>query len=108
MSKEAAIDVLRNAVKTLKLLGQETDRSKTDAYNDVINGWRTLMEAYAMALDDSTKAHASLGFDKAHKIFFGLTQDTNRSKYSDYVWVASAGFALAGAMKWLYFDKPTV
>lgn len=59
------------------------------------------------AIDDSTKAHTALAFDKAHKSLFEIPQDTKRANYSEYLWIASACSTLSAAMKWLYFNKPT-
>ena len=108
MSKEVAVDVLNNGIRTLKDLAQPSGKpSQERTYAEMILGIRLLMEALAITLNDSTKSHGSQAFDKAHKQLFGLTQATTNPGYGDYVWIAGGCSALAGALKWLYFDKPT-
>lgn len=104
MSKEIAVDVLKDGAKSLKLLLAENQQST--AHTDLLRGLVALFEAYAMVLSDSTKSHAALAFDKTHKHLFDMTQTTNRSNYSEYVWIAGACSTLSAAMMWLYFDRP--
>jgi hypothetical protein len=103
MSKDIAIDVLRSQIRLLKSLAQPADNSKRTQFNDLILGLQQLCEAYAMVLDDSTKAHASLAFDRAHKTLFDVTQDIRSAELQ---WIAGGSMALSSAMKWLYFSKP--
>lgn len=104
MSKELAVDVLRDGIKNLKsLLAYGPEAS---AHTDMLRGLCALFEAYAMVLNDSTKSHAAVAFDKAHKQLFDITQNNDRAKQSQYVWIAGACSTLSAAMAYLYFDRP--
>lgn len=104
MSKEIAIDVLKDGVKNLKLLlGDSRD---TTTHSDMLRGLVALFEAYAMVLNDSTKSHAALAFDKAHKQLFDITQDTKRTDTGPFVWIAGALTTFSAAMTYLYFNRP--
>lgn len=103
MSKDDAIFVLRSQIRLIKSFGQLQDKSKRSQFGDLFLGIQQLLEAYAMVLDDSTKAQASAAFDRANKTLFDVTQD-NRG--TEYQYLAGACASLAAAMKWLYFSKP--
>jgi hypothetical protein len=103
MSKDIAIDVLRSEIQLLKSLGQPTEKSKRSQSSDMLLGFQQWCEAYAMVLNDSTKSHASLAFDKAHKTFFDVSQDTRSAELQ---YIGGAGMIMVAAMSWLYFSKP--
>lgn len=108
MSKEIAIDVLKSGIRTLKDLAdpRTLDDPEDRAHSEVIFGIRLLCEALAMALDDSTKAHASTAFDKAYKCMFDITQKSSKPGYGNVAYVAGGLMNLTGAMIWLYFSRP--
>jgi len=109
MDKEAALFAIRGTIRTLRELQipETSNDPKTRVQNETLLGVRDLCEAFAMALADSTKAHAPLAFDRAHKRLFDVTQQSSRPGYGDYVWIAAGCMALASAMKWLFLSKPT-
>lgn len=104
MSKDIAIDVLRNQIKFIKSLHMPAASADQNGFVRLMSGLQQLSEAYAMVLNDSTKAHASPAFDKAHKTFFDISQDSKVG--ADFQFLAGACMIFGAAMTWLYFSKP--
>lgn len=104
MSKDIAIDVLRNQIKFIKSLQLSAQGANSSGFARLMIGLQQLSEAYAMVLSESAKAHASAAFDKAHKTLFDLSQDNKEG--AEYQYLAGACMILSAAMTWLYFSKP--
>lgn len=104
MSKDIAIDVLRDQIKFIKSLQLPAQGTDSNGFARLMIGLQQLSEAYAMVLSESAKAHASAAFDKAHKTFFNLSQDNKVG--ADYQFLAGACMILSAAMTWLYFSRP--
>ena len=106
MDKQSAIYVLRGQIQTFRDFHAPPANAKPEdrASTEVIVGLRLLCEALVMTLEDTTKAHAPMAFDKAYKCLFDITQ--RKGTPSEYIWIAGLCAGVAGAMKWLFFSKP--
>ena len=105
MDKEGALFVLKSGIRMIKDVTRnwQPNQGPRNAEAELLVGLQLLSEALALALGDSTKAHAPIAFDRAYRHLFEITQRKDTSTY--LVYIASSCSSLSGALKLLFFSK---